>query len=177
MFNINFDLAALNSQLQARINVIHAPSLMAYVGRRMAAKMEEVVPEYPPQSNAPRPKIYQRRRKDGTPYMSAFKSAKQQGKVFLLIKQNKVPTRRTGTLGRSITTGVQALPDSVTVEIGTNIKYAPYVIGDNDEQSSYHALNWWQLNHVIAVYMPEINAEAQKALTTGVQRLINGESL
>lgn len=178
MFKIETDLNAVNKQLGTVLNVVHSERLLAYVGRRIGIAAESVVPEYPLVSGKPLPKIYQRRRKDGTTYLSKFKSQKQQGKVFMLLKQGKIPYRRTGQLGRSITSAIKELTNaSVSVVIGTNTPYAPYVIGDDNEQALYHKGVWWQLVKVIERELPVINAEAQKATVDGIRRLLNGETL
>ncbi len=178
MFNINLNDRALKAQLTRIATAGQSQALMAYVGKRVGVAAESVIPPYPPPSHKARAKIYQRRRKDGSTYLSAFKSAKMQGKVFVLISEGKIPTRRSGRLGRSIVSAIESLTStSVTIDIGTNVDYAPLVIGDDDQQAAYHNGTWWQLQAVIAGSMTTIEGEAQKALTTGVQRLINGESL
>jgi hypothetical protein len=52
--------------------------------------------------------------------------------------------RRTGTLGRSITTDVRSVGSSVAGVIGTDIVYAPYVISETD-QAWMHRGRWWTL--------------------------------
>lgn len=64
--------------------------------------------------------------------------------------------RRTGTLGKSITTKVQTQGDSVIGRIGTNVSrqtassgYAEYVIGMPDEQAWMHQGRWWSLGQEV----------------------------
>jgi hypothetical protein len=56
---------------------------------------------------------------------------------------------RTGKLGQSITEEVSAEGTEVIGVIGTNIPYAPYVIGGDDEQAWMHQGRWWQLPAVV----------------------------
>lgn len=68
--------------------------------------------------------------------------------------------RRTGTLGRTLgssaTGGASSQPEIYTVEkmghgwegrFGTRLKYAPYVIGD-EQQAKVHQGRWWVLSDV-----------------------------
>jgi hypothetical protein len=62
--------------------------------------------------------------------------------------------RRTGQLGRSISTKVQALNDIVVGEIGTNLDYAPHVISseatpNGGPQAWMHKDRWWTLQGVV----------------------------
>lgn len=59
---------------------------------------------------------------------------------------------RTGTLGRSLTANgpenifeVQENGGYVEGSFGTNLEYAPYVIGDPDTQQAGHMRHWWTL--------------------------------
>lgn len=145
--------------------------ILAAAGKRMGVAAESVIPEYPPASGKPRPKIYTRTRADGSTYLSAFKNQAQQGAVFALVNAGKVPYPRTGTLGRSITSGISDLTgSSVTVRIGTSVNYAPLVIGDDSQQSPYFAGVWWQLEKVMQDNQTKIEAEGNKALLSGVER-------
>lgn len=56
--------------------------------------------------------------------------------------------RRTGTLGRSITTQVRELGTQMVGVIGTNVVYAPYVI-DEKRQAAMHSGRWWTLQAVV----------------------------
>ena len=63
--------------------------------------------------------------------------------------------RRTGTLGRSVTTEVRAFGADVVGSIGTGIVYAPWVIsteavGARGPQAWMHAGRWWTLQGVVA---------------------------
>lgn len=67
-----------------------------------------------------------------------------------------IPTQtyiRTGTLGRSIHTQVKPQGKSITGIIGTNLKYAPYVIKDLSQpkphQAKPHIGRWWTLEKVV----------------------------
>jgi len=145
--------------------------ILERAGKRMGVAAESVVPPYPPPSGKPLAKFYLREAADGSLYYSKFKSRAQQGKVFSLINQGKIPTQRSGTLGRSVTSAISDLTgESVTVKIGTAIAYGPLVIGDDDDQSNYHKDHWWQLTKVMAENTDTIEAAGQTALTAEVER-------
>lgn len=144
--------------------------ILAKAGKRMGVAAESFIPDYPAQAHKPRLKIYTRTRADGSTYLSAFKSQKQQGKVFSMINAGEIPYTRTGLLGRSITSAISDLTgSSVTVTIGTAVKYAPLVIGDDNQQDPYFADYWWQLDKVMRENQQAIEAEGQKALTAGIE--------
>lgn len=145
--------------------------LLAAAGKRMGVAAESVIPDYPPPSGKARPKIYTRTRADGSSYLSAFKSQAQQGKVFSMINAGSIPYTRTGLLGRSITSAISDLTgESVTVTIGTAVKYAPLVIGDGTQQDAYHKDWWWQLNKVMEDNQAKIEAEGAKSLLQGIEQ-------
>jgi hypothetical protein len=145
--------------------------ILAAAGKRMGVAAESVIPDYPPASGKPRPKIYTRTRADGSTYLSAFKNQAQQGAVFALINAGKIPYVRSGLLGRSINSAISDLTgSSVTVRIGTAVKYAPLVIGDKSQQSSYHSDTWWRLNEVMENNRAKIEGEGQTTLTDGVAK-------
>ena len=63
--------------------------------------------------------------------------------------------RRTGLLGRTITTDVKSLGNEVVGVIGTITKYAPWVIskkrvGNRGPQSRAHKVRWWTLQEEVA---------------------------
>jgi hypothetical protein len=115
---------------------------LTQIGRRVGAKGETLFDEYPPASGKPLTQWYDRQRKDGTVYKSKFKNARQQGKVMSLFAQGAIPYRRTGKLGASWTSDVTASGDGVVVSLGTNLTYAPFVIGEKSVQSHYHQGVW-----------------------------------
>lgn len=83
----------------------------------------------------------------------------------------KVPGqyRRTGTLGRTLGSSVEGgasggkadiyeirgLGSAIEGHFGTNLKYAPYVIGDHD-QAKIHQGRWWTLSKVKDDALPKI---------------------
>lgn len=71
---------------------------------------------------------------------------------------------RTGTLGRSITTGVRDAADAILGVIGTNLDYAPYVIGGPDEQAWMHAGRWWQLPAYVEENLDDVVEAIAQAL-------------
>jgi len=72
----------------------------------------------------------------------------------------KAKYRRTGTLGRKFTTGVRVRHGTVFGEIGTDLPYAPWVVGPDEKeaitfggvrmyQAPIHAGRWWKFHQVI----------------------------
>lgn len=63
--------------------------------------------------------------------------------------------RRTGTLGRSITTEVKSIGRQVVGAIGTNLVYSPWVISKEElldgrgPQAEVHEGRWWTLQGVV----------------------------
>lgn len=162
------------SQLEKMVHIFSVDTrkkILAQAGKRMGVAAESVVPDYPPPSGKPRPKIYLRTSaKDGSLFYSAFESQAQQGAVFALINAGKIPYTRSGLLGRSITSAISDLTgESVTVSIGTSVTYAPLVIGDDSQQAAYHKGTWWQLNVVMADNTDLIEREGEQALAKGVE--------
>jgi hypothetical protein len=97
--------------------------------------------------------------------MDAAETAMNDAMLFLLEKVPGYPEaredqgyRRTGTLGRTITTGVDRYEGMITGQLGTNTPYAPWVIGADypgelvgDEmkyQAQVHKGRWWQLGDI-----------------------------
>lgn len=112
-------------------------------GRAVAVAAESVAVKYPQQTRKPLPLFYTRRSVvDGRSFQSKFKSLAQQRLVMAMAAEGAFPRKRTGLLGRSITSRVVGEGGVVIIDIGTNIPYAPLVIGDVSRQSHYHQGNW-----------------------------------
>lgn len=160
--------------------------VMTEVGRRVGVALEETNPPYPPASGKPLTKFYPRmtaprwkyKKKGGRyvktgqvleppkAYLSKFKNRRQQGYFFNALSngQISVPTRRTGTLGKSISSAVlNATPTSVDVSIGTNIPYAELVI-DEEKQSHYHKGTWWTLQGSVRDRSADVRNTAARAV-------------
>lgn len=168
--NLNIDVSPL-LKAAGIFSAATRKKILGVVGKRIGVAAEAQIPGYPPPSGKPLPKIYTRTRADGSTYLSAFKSQTQQGKVFSLIKAGEIPYGRTGLLGRSITSGISDLSaSSVTIKVGTAIKYAPLVIGDDTQQSAYHRGTWWQLNKVLLANQSKIEAEGTKSIAAEVTK-------
>lgn len=151
--------------------------LLEAAGKRMGAKAESFVPDYPKASGKPLPKIYTRDTVAGkkvSPFKTKFKTAGQAYFVLKLGEKGGIPYQRSGLLGRSITSAISDLTgSSVTVRTGTALRYAPLVIGDDKTQSNYHKKTWWQLHSVMEANRPAIEAEGQKTLLQGVEKELN----
>lgn len=77
--------------------------------------------------------------------------------------------RRTGTLGRSITTDVRTLGSKYVGVIGTATVYAPWVIsekpvGSRGPQAWMHVGRWWTLHGVVRGAHDEIMRIYRKAI-------------
>lgn len=163
-----FDAAKMEELLTQISQVIDGDkrqSLFEYIGKKVGDKGEEAVSAYAPLPNGRPLALY---------YLlngkrSKFKSKKQQGWFFSSLKKGRftLPYKRSGELGRSITSKVTATADGVQVLIGTtpNVEsWAKYVIGSEEQQSHYHAQSGWQpLSEDVAHALPAILQEAQDA--------------
>ncbi len=146
--------------------------ILWFTGRAVGVAAESVVSEYPIASGKPLAKVYTRTNAKGETYQSKFKSLKQQRFVMgALVAKGKVPYRRTGLLGRSITSDIANLtPVSVDVLIGSTWADAKYVIGTPAEgQSAYHTGTWEPLANDINNNAAKINAAAQLAFGQAVR--------
>lgn len=95
---------------------------------------------------------------------------------------------RTGTLGRSIGITQQGgrvgQPSIFKIRrvggmdfegrFGTNLKYAPRVIGDRSQQSSFFSQYWWRLEQVIGPSYRKIN-EIFGKLTANLAKFLAGK--
>ena len=93
----------------------------------------------------------------------AFVSDRQRRYFFAALREGRIqiPYRRTGTLGRSITTDVDVSGDEIVGEIGTGLDYAPWAVGpdypgiDGQYQAHIHEGRWWQFDEVMADNLPD----------------------
>src|SRR5688572_26891693 len=88
--------------------------IMFAAGQEVGSEIQNITREYPPIPNGrPLNKTYMRVNAKGEPYLSKFKTAKQQGYFFkVIVPSGKMPYRRTGHLGRTITAEVKVSPDA-----------------------------------------------------------------
>lgn len=139
------------------------------------------------------------RRISGMTYRSKFKSAKQQGYVMALIAANKpkarkgktggkaksraqvakrgagtFPYKRTGTLGKSLLYEVKVFARAgyVTVVIGSNLGYAPFVL-DKAQQAEYHKGTWTPIQDDLDNNRTIIEAEGIKAFQKAVKQILD----
>ena len=118
--------------------------MLLYLGDVVGTYGEGLEREYPPDPGGRELTLYYPRvDANGRMYLSKFKSLAQQRKVFWLGNRNKIPYKRTGTLGKSITHQVVQVDNGVAVSVGTNLFYAPVVIGPKLVQSHYHIVTGW----------------------------------
>lgn len=112
----------------------------------------------------------------GEQFKSKFKSRRQQAYVMALVKRGKVPRTRTGFLGNSLTHIVSAVGTGVVIQVGTNLKYAKYPIGDEGEQNHYLAtLGWERLGNKLSAHTAEYRTEIVEGLRGVVDYLEGGK--
>ena len=170
-------LDALLEQIQTVIDDTERQALFQYVGEKVGAKAEEAASVYAPSPGGRPLALYYML--NGKP--SKFKSAKQRGYFFAALRQGKIklPFRRDGTLGRSITSKVTATPTSAQILVGTtdNVSsYAKYVIGD-EEQSEYHKQTGWKpisedIKHDSVALLQEAQDATNKYMADHLPRII-----
>ncbi len=135
-------------------------SKMLYsVGDSVGTLAESFAKEYPESPNG-RPLVayYIRVDKNGKSYFSKFKSPQQQRYVLWLAGKGRIPYKRGGTLGKSVTHDVVVESGGVVVRVGTNLAYAPKVIGPPTVQSHYHLQTGWKsLEQEIDSHQDEID--------------------
>lgn len=115
-------------------------------------RVQQQIPEYPP------PRTYtQVSRGSALWSKGARKVSGQKGRWWAS------SYRRTGTLGRSITTKVEDSGAGVKGVIGTNVSvktessgYAQYVIGMPEEQAWFHRDRWWNLAKEVEKHVDDI---------------------
>lgn len=144
-------------------------------GKVMGAAAEQIAVVYPQQTHKPLPLYYTRKRRDGTTYKSKFKSAAQQGLVMSLAAQGRLPYRRTGFLGRSVTSRADAEGKVVIVSIGTNVNYAPYLL-DEARQSHYHQGNWTTMHTNLVDNLDFLRRAAAAEVNTAVREMLSGKA-
>lgn len=88
-------------------------------------------------------------------YRMEFVSSKQRRYFFWALRTGRirVPYRRTGTLGRKITTRVDR--GTLTGRVGLKLGYGPYVIGD-EKQARIHKGRWYTWTGIAREKLPEI---------------------
>jgi phage gpG-like protein len=166
------DITRYYKRVGERLGTQGQQALLASVARRVAAAVEESIPGYPTPSGKPLPLFYTRTRADGSTYRSKFKTMKQQRYVFAMIAKGKIPYTRTGTLGRSITTKTEATATEATIQVGTNVPYAPYVIS-SVAQSNYHKGTWWTLEGVVDTSVARYTQVTERAVERYARELLD----
>lgn len=149
--------------------------IMTAGARKAAVAAESVVSPYPRPSRKSLPALYTRQRKSGTTYKSKFKSLKQQRMVFHLLALGRIPYKRTGLLGRSITSDVaRADAREAVIVIGSNAPHAPLVIGTPPVQAAYHRGNWRPLADDIQRGLPTITRAFEDGALDALQAALKG---
>ena len=182
MFEAEFNpdpIHKLLKQLADQYGIVGQTDAAYRAGQKAAARMEQAVSPYPTASGKPLPLIYTRTstakkhyrpskgapfREPGETFQSKFKSAAQQGAVFVKVSDGLVPYRRTGTLGKSITSVVEKQTGRILMKIGTSVPYASLIIGSKDIQALYHQGTWTPLEDDIRRDLPEIMGTFERSL-------------
>ena len=147
MVNLQIDIHGL-TELQAKLKRMD-DSLTEELSRTTFAALDSIVkPEarrYPGQSG--------RKMK--------FVSEKQRRYVMMLLRQGKIPYRRTYRLQGSFSTEVSPVGADIVGTLGTSIPYAPWVIGHKaamgaGPQAAYHKGNWRTLGAALRGKQREI---------------------
>jgi hypothetical protein len=121
-----------------RIAALDDPQVFARVtfdaARAAGVKAESLAKDYP------RPRNTTMQAVRGV----TFLTDKQRRFFFAALRDGriKVPYRRTGQLGNSITSAPFQEAGKVGFFVGTNLDYAQWVIGKRDDQAAYHR-DWW----------------------------------
>lgn len=170
---MNLDISEL-TEYTAKLQQCFSPAgqteVLRAVGRRIGQAGVRYAAEYPEPSRKPLPKIYPRVTKKGVPYLSKFKSQKQQGKIFALAAEGKIPTIRSGKLGQSMTYVILSVsPSSVVTEIGTNLPYSPFVL-DEERQANYHKGTWLTLPKRMQVNAAKLRNVVATAFTVEIDK-------
>lgn len=149
--SIQYDLSEVQDLLEkAQATFLEGTAaytqILEQAGRKVGVRAESLVGEYPPAPRRPLNAYYTRVNAAGEAYQSKFKTLKQQGYYFASLADGNItlPHKRSGWLGASITSDVTVESTGVLVEVGTPVGYAPLVIGNESEQSFFHAETGWQ---------------------------------
>lgn len=137
-------VTALLNVLQVKLSDAGMQTVLKEAGRRI----EQIIDlDYPPQINAPLPKLY--RWDDGK--LHKFKSLRHQRGFFALLNKGviQIPYRRTRTLARSMRVIVRVR--GTTAEILVSIpdeskagKYAKHVLGIREQSYYFKNLTRWK---------------------------------
>ena len=174
----------LDTRALERLASVFSPAMQTRVmqagAKRMGAAAEEAVPPYAPVRTQKLSKFYTRSTVAGkqvTPFKSKFKTQGQAFKVLKLGEAGKIPYRRSGQLGRSIISKVVEVTTAYAlVSIGTSLIGAQQVIGDDSQQSAYHAGNWWQLQKEMEKATPAVLEAGQQGIDDELATLLKGIS-
>jgi hypothetical protein len=168
--DVSDNLSAAQKSMRDWLTAKNTIEINTATARAVGVKAESLVSDYPVPSRKPLPLYYQRTRADGTTFRSKFKTLKQQRMVMALAAKGKIPYKRTGTLGRSITSRVDSVSASdARISIGSNKKHAPYVI-DRKKQSNYHKGTWTPLQTDMERGLGALATTAARVYTSELMR-------
>jgi len=127
----------------------------------------------------------------------SFMNDKQRSWFFAAVKRGDVPgwrqgengpekfgSARTGNLGRKFTEAVEAKDNAVFGQLGTNVPYAPWVVGPDYPgeaingktmyQARIHQNRWWQFHSVIDDNLEKIWEEFEESFWPAFMARIGG---
>jgi hypothetical protein len=115
---------------------------------------------------------------------------KQRRWFFAALAEGKieVPYKRTVSLGRRFTTEVRRQGVDVFGELGTNVPYAPWVVGPDESeaitfggvkmfQAAIHQGRWWQLLDVVERNLPEAYQEFVDTFFAEIGKVWSGSGI
>ena len=183
MFDVTIsgDIQAQFQQLRDILSPASTEDILREVGGVVGEEVISLIGEYPSASGNELPLIYARpHMRKGKPtgyaYRSVFKSYKQQQAVMAKVREGKVPYKRTGTLGKSLTWEIESSSaDRVVVAVGSNIDYAPYVY-DEKQQAEYHKGTWTPIQVTIRDNLPALAEIAGAELARHIREQMTGHS-
>lgn len=154
------------NRLQKQFSPEGIAAILEEVGRRVE---RVIVLKYPPQSNSPLEKRY--RWSDGK--LHKFKSIRAQRGFFAALARGKIkiPSRRTGNLGRSLK--IEPRVDGDTLKVRVSIpsnspagKYAGWVVGNRQARYFDKRTKWQPLVLMINQQEKQITEAVNIALET-----------
>ena len=136
--------------------------------------LETLLDEYPTQTNDPLPLIHTWTSSAGNTITSGFASEASQRYFFAAMNsgQLEVPYVRTGRLGASMTSFVEWLQGVLYLWYGSNLEYAPLVIGGENEQAAYHEDNWPELPSLLEQHLGDVMVALEQALERLIKRIV-----
>ncbi|MGB1284966.1 MAG: hypothetical protein ACPG7F_00415 [Aggregatilineales bacterium] len=178
LISINTDgqFSQQTERLKQRLSQTGLNRLYFRIAQKVGVTAEFHIADPPVRRSRPLPLVYRRTLKSGKTVMSKFKSMKQQGKMFALLKEGAIPyTRGQGTSERllqSMTSSVRQQGDTFNVIVGSDASYGALVKDDEDEQSPIHKGVWSPLSEDVG--SDTAQADYERVIATELTAFVNG---